>query len=107
MELSVREFQKQIAEAIAAVGRGERVIITRDGQAVAELCPSQASAPHATEADISAFRARVELARQGAGMSGQQITPPLDEAWRQQFDNPAWGRTLMGLDPDDGDAVGR
>lgn len=37
MEMSIREAKTRFCEAIAAVMRGERVAITRDGLAVAEL----------------------------------------------------------------------
>ncbi len=37
MEMSIREAQARFSEAIAAVMRGERVVITSDGKPVAEL----------------------------------------------------------------------
>lgn len=109
MEMSVRQFQEQIAEALAAVERGERVVITRDGVAVAIVEPPETEPRFTpgeqssmTEAErVASFKQRIERARTLAGLDKKPLDFPLDEEWRKNFDDPAWGRSLFGLDTDD------
>lgn len=39
MQLSIREAKARLSEAIAAMEQGERVVLTRFGKEVAEICP--------------------------------------------------------------------
>lgn len=98
MEMSVRQFQDQIAEALAAVERGERVVITRDGVAVAVVAPAE-TLPGATDALVAAYWERNEQIRRDLGLDAP-LPFPLDEEWRQSFDDPALSRRVLGL-PDD------
>lgn len=96
MEMSVREARAQFAAALAAAARGERVTITKNGTPVAELGPVQPKF-HGLDWDRMA-RARVELG----------IKPPdqpLDEEWREAFDDPSWSREIFGPEyfPDEDD----
>ena len=93
MEMSVREARAQFAAALAAVERGERVTITKNGKPVAELV-----APPVTKKGFDWDRA--DRVRKELGLD-KLPKPVLDEAWREQFDDPAWGRELFGLDDPD------
>lgn len=89
MEMSVREARSQFAHALAAAERGERVTITKNGVPVAELGPPSTKKGGLDWDKLA--RIRAELG----------ITPPehpLDEAWRERFDDPAWTRELFGPD---------
>lgn len=98
MKMSVREARAQFAHALAAAERGERVTITKNGRAIAELGP----APDPQPIKKSGFDwDRLARVRKEMGLD-KYDGPPLDEAWRGRFDDPAWGRELFGLD-DDGD----
>lgn len=100
MEISVREFQTQVLEALAAAESGERVAITRDGRVVAELNAVPHSEAAASSDSIEAIRQRLNDARRAAGLDGTVLQSPLDEAWRQWFDDPALGRAAIGLPED-------
>jgi len=91
MELSIREARAQFAKAIAAAQRGERVTITKNGEPVAELVPATAK---------SDFWARHEEARRKLGLDKIKTDYPLDEAWRERFDDPAFSREVLGLGDD-------
>lgn len=92
MELSIREARAQFAKAIEAAQRGERVTITKNGKPVAELVP-----PAVKKKGFDWERA--ERVRKELGLD-KPGGPVLDEAWRESFDNPAWGRELLGLGDD-------
>lgn len=100
MEISVRDLQAQVLEALAAAERGERVAITRDGQVVAELNSASGAVAVRRGAKIGAGRDRLNAARTAAGFDKVVLRLPLDEAWRQQFDDPAFSRAALGLPAD-------
>ena len=87
MELSVREARAQFATALAAAERGERVTITKNGKAVAELGP-----PTVKKGGLDL--ARMYQVRKAMGLGKPAY--PLDEAWRKRFDDPAWAREIFG-----------
>lgn len=94
MELAVSAAQPRLSELIAAVQRGERVVITERGTPAVELvaCPR----PH--EKPGGDFFARVREARQRLG-----ITPmPPDEAreFRAALFDTALSRRVLGVDED-------
>jgi prevent-host-death family protein len=96
MRMSVREARAQFAAALDAAARGERVTITRNGEAVAELGPpSPAAARFSWE--------RVDRAREAAGIAAP--AEPLDEAWRERFDDPEWIRGLLRAGDDGEDEI--
>ncbi|WP_445191427.1 type II toxin-antitoxin system prevent-host-death family antitoxin [Sphingomonas sp. Tas61C01] len=99
MELSVREARAQFATALAAAERGERVTITKNGKAVAELGP-----PTVKKGGLDL--ARIQRWREENGF--ERGDTELDDAWRKQFDDPAWTREIFGPDYfDDEDATDR
>ncbi|HEX8420718.1 MAG TPA: type II toxin-antitoxin system prevent-host-death family antitoxin [Sphingomonas sp.] len=89
MELSVREARAQFATALAAAERGERVTITKNGKAVAEIGP-----PTVKKGGLDF--ARIQRWREENGFERGETK--LDEAWRKEFDDPAWTREIFGPD---------
>jgi len=94
MKLSVREARARFAAALAAVEKGERVTITKNGQPVAELGP-----PSSPVVEQEGFWERNERVRKELGLD-KYDGPPLDEKWLEEFNDPAWGRELFGLGDD-------
>lgn len=88
MEITVREAKARFSEAIAAVMRGESVVITQDGQAVAEMRPLvQRRQGGVNWAAGEALRKQRGLDQ----FEGQNLWPP-------EFDDPAFSRKVLGLD---------
>lgn len=88
MEMSVHEAKARFSEAIAAVMRGEKVVITDDGKPVAELSPLVERRKGGLNwAAAEAFRKEHGLDR----YEGQNLWPP-------EFDDPAFSRKVLGLD---------
>lgn len=88
MEMSIREAQARFAEAMAAVMRGEKVVITDDGKPVAELSPS--AEPRGGGIDWAAGEAFRK--KHGLDMlEGEDLWPP-------EFDDPAFSRRVLGLE---------
>jgi prevent-host-death family protein len=94
MEMSIREARARFSEAIEAARRGERVVITRHGEPVAEIGPVQ---PKPAE-DFWERNARV---RKKLGLDQRHDEGAFDEDWRKAFDDPAFGRAVFGLDDED------
>ena len=92
MEMSVREARAQFAAALAAVERGERVTITKNGKPVAELVAPPAKKGFDWD--------RLAEARRKLGLDKLVLDYPLDEAWRERFDDPAFGREVFGIGDD-------
>jgi len=86
MKLSVREARAQFAAALDAVEKGERVTITRNGKAVAELGP-----PTVKEGGLDFDRLR-EVSKE-FGWENATVT------FDPEFDDPAYSRRVLGLDP--------
>ncbi|MDH7973789.1 type II toxin-antitoxin system prevent-host-death family antitoxin [Sphingomonas sp. AR_OL41] len=89
MEMSVREARAQFASALAAAERGERVTITKNGKAVAELGPPTKRSGFDWE--------RAERWRKEHGYD-RYSGPPLDEKWLEEFNDPAWTREIFGAE---------
>lgn len=84
MHISIRDAKARFSEAIAAAMRGERVVITRYGQPVAEL-----TAPTSTQTlDFAAADKYLEE----IGWDAAEMAIPED------FDDPAFSRKVLGLD---------
>lgn len=91
--MSVREARAQFAAAIAAAERGERVTITRNGQAVAELGPPSVGGG-LDWAALDSFRRKQGWAEASA-----------DEVWPAEFDDPDFSRRALMLDGEPVDAA--
>jgi len=90
MEMSVREARANFASALDAAAKGEQVIITKNGVPVAELGP-----PRKKKGGFD-FE-RNERVRKELGLD-KYDGPPLDDAWLEEFNDPAWTRELFGPD---------
>ena len=88
MEMSVREARAQFAAALAAVERGERVTITKNGKPVAELVAPPAKKGFDWE---RADRVRKELGIKDA---------TLDDEWMEALNDPAFSREVLGIGDD-------
>ena len=95
MKMSVREARAQFAAAIAAAERGEPVIITRNGKAVAQIAPPPPPAKEVRKETAEEFWARLDRIRKELGLD-KYDGPPLDEKWREDFDDPKWTREVFG-----------
>lgn len=85
MELSIREAKARFSEAAAAAARGERVVVTKQGQPFIEWIPAQ---PKRKGFDWEkAARVAKEL-----GLDD----PAYD--WPAEFDDPAFSRKVLGLE---------
>ncbi|HEX8381978.1 MAG TPA: type II toxin-antitoxin system prevent-host-death family antitoxin [Sphingomonas sp.] len=93
MKMSVRDARAQFAAAIAAAERGERVLITRNGQAVAELGPPSPESG-LDWAALEAFR----RAKGWAEVDAEQV-------WPSEFDDPDFSRRALMLDREQADSV--
>ncbi|MYK30834.1 MAG: type II toxin-antitoxin system Phd/YefM family antitoxin [Boseongicola sp. SB0670_bin_30] len=84
MEFSIREAKARLSEMVAAVRKGERVIITRHGRPTAELvrCDRRGGI------DFD----KLEAARRRLGIEGD------GEGWPEEFNDPAFSRKVLGLD---------
>ncbi len=91
MKMSVREARAHFAAAIEAAERGERVTITKNGEAVAELGPVQ-------KRPKEGFWERNARVRKEMGLDKVKPSRPLDETWLEEFNDPAWTRELLGPD---------
>ena len=86
MKMSVREARAQFAAAISAAERGERVVITRNGQAVAELGPPKPQAGLDWPA--------LETFRRSKGWV--ELDP--EQVWPAEFDDADFSRRALMLD---------
>ena len=85
MQLSIREAKARFSEAIAAVEKGERVLITKHGKPVAQL----STPPSRGGIDWEAG----ERYRKAIGWQA-----PDEDLWPPEFDDPAFSRRVLGLE---------
>ena len=85
MELSVREAKAQFSAAIAAAERGELVLVTRHGKAVAIIT---AFVPQDSGVDWQ----RAAAIREQLGIAA------VGDSWAETFNDPAFSRAVLGLD---------
>ena len=93
MKMSVREARAQFAAAISAAERGERVLITRNGQAVAELGPPSPQ--------VGLDWAGLDTFRQSKGW----VELDAEQVWPAEFDDADFSRRALMLDGEQADAV--
>lgn len=84
LELSIRDAKARFAEAAAAAARGERVIVTRHGAPFVELVPARKKGGVDFE--------RLAEIRKQIGIE------EVENAWPEEFDDPAFSRAVLGLD---------
>ena len=85
MEMSVREARAGFAAAIAAAERGEKVVITKHGKAVAEIGPPSAPEPKKPWDWDELDRLQEELG-----------IPTPKPGWEEWFDSPELNKEIWG-----------
>ncbi len=87
MELALREAKARLSELVSAARNGERVVITRHGRPAVELvrCDRRGGIDFA----------KLEAARRSLGLGDD------GERWPEEFNDPAFSRHVLGLDPDE------
>lgn len=88
MELAVREAKARLSELIAAAQKGERVVITKHGIPAVEMVRCHPRGAIDFE--------KLEETRRKLGIEGD------GERWPSEFDDPAFSRRVLGLEPEDG-----
>ncbi len=88
MEMSIREFKAKVSAAVAAVERGEAVTITKFGKVVAELGPPRK------------VKNRINLAAGEEYLKSIGWVPGSVDLWPPEFDDPAFSRQVLGLEPE-------
>ena len=91
MELALSEAKTRLSELVSAARRGERVVITQDGEPDVELVRYRKRGG----IDFD----RLEAARRRLGI--KDASPEEVEAWKADFENPAFSRQVLGLDDDE------
>ena len=86
MELSIREAKARFSEAAAAAARGERVVVTKNGEPFVQLVPAKRQG--GVDWD------KLAAARREAGLEGVDA----DGLWSPEFDDPAFSRRVLGLE---------
>ncbi len=85
MEMSVREAKARFSEAINNAARGERVIVTKDGEPFVEIIKVR-------KPETEDFFTRLNRVRKEMGLDG--VTVQIDDG----FDDPAFSRRVLGLE---------
>ena len=86
MQMSIREAKARLSEAVAAVERGEDVLLTKRGKPVAQLVQPTAKTGGFDFAAADRYLASIGWA------------PPTEALWPTDFDDTAFSRTVLGLD---------
>jgi prevent-host-death family protein len=84
MEMSIREAKAKFSEAVAAAERGESVIVTKFGKAVAQIAPP----PKKQKLNFAAADAYLK----SVGLDNIEVD------WPEYFDDTAYSRKVLGLD---------
>ena len=87
MEVSVREGKAQFSAIIAAAERGESVTITKHGKVVAEIIPPRK------------VKNKLNFAAADAYLKSIGWVPGSVDLWPPEFDDPAYSREVLGLEP--------
>ncbi|MES2337292.1 MAG: type II toxin-antitoxin system prevent-host-death family antitoxin [Pseudomonadota bacterium] len=92
MEMSVREARAHFRAVLASAERGEPVIITRNGKAIAQISPPPVV--ENTEESAEQFWERLDHIRKKLGLDNFPPDPRTDE--QQIADHRAWRRKTLG-----------
>ena len=92
MEFAVSVAKARLSGLVAAVERGERVVITRRGKPVAELV--RCAAPGRGGIDFE----KLNDIRRRLGI--ETASPQEVAAWKADFEDPVFSREALGLDDD-------
>lgn len=91
MDYALRDAKARLSELVTAAQRGERVVITKYGEPVVELVRCRRRGP----IDFD----KLEATRRRLGI--REASPEELEAWRRDFEDPAFSRKVLGLDDDE------
>ena len=91
MELSLTEAEGRLTELVTAAHRGERVVITKNGDPVVELVHYRKR--------VGIDFDRLEATRRRLGI--KEAPPEEVAAWKADFENPAFSRQVLALDDDE------
>ncbi len=91
MELALSEAKARLSELVSAARRGERVVITQDGEPDVEIVRYRKR----SGIDFN----RLEATRRRLGI--EDASPEEVAAWKADFENPAFSRQVLGLDDDE------
>ena len=94
MELAVSAAKPRLSELIAAVQRGERVVITKRGEPAAELvaCPQRKRRGGIDFEKLAAVRRRLGI---------EDDPPEVAEEMIAAFHDPVLSRKVLGLEDDE------
>ena len=90
MEMSVREARAQFAHALSVAESGERVTLTKNGKAIAELGPPTSSRKNPFTWD------RLQEVRRAMGLDKIAPSPLSEEEWFENFNDPLFTRLMLG-----------
>ena len=85
MELSIREAKARFSEVAAAAARGERVVVTKQGQPFIEWIPAKPRGGIDWD--------KLASVRDELGLTGVSIKLDLEK-----FNDPAFSRRVLGLE---------
>jgi antitoxin (DNA-binding transcriptional repressor) of toxin-antitoxin stability system len=88
MRLSIREAKARLSEAIVAMEQGERVVLTRFGKEVAQLCKPEPKKGGVDWAELDRIQTKLGI------VPGSIVLP-------DNFDEPMFSRQVLGLAEDD------
>ena len=91
MELALSEAKARLSELVSTARRGERVVITQDGEPDVEIVRYRKR----SGIDFD----RLEATRRRLGI--EDASPEEVAAWKADFENPAFSRQVLGLDDDE------
>ena len=90
-ECALDEAKVRLAELVSAAERGERVVITKDGEPSVELlrCSKRRGGIDFDKLDADCRRLGIE-----------EASPEEAAAWKADFEAPSFSRKVLGLDDD-------
>ena len=90
-ECALDEAKVRLAELVSAAERGERVVITKDGEPAVELlrCTKRRGGIDFDKLDADCRRLGIE-----------EASPEEAAAWKADFEDPEFSRKVLGLDDD-------
>lgn len=86
MELSIREAKARFSEAAAAAARGERVVVTKNGQPFVQLV--------AVKRKGGVDFGKLKNIRREVGLENVDA----EALWPPEFDDPAFSRHVLSLE---------
>ena len=92
MDYALRDAKARLSELVTAAERGERVVITRHGKPAVELVRCRRRRGGIDFDKLEAMRRRLGI---------EEASPEELAAWKADFEDPAFSRTVLGLEDDE------